>query len=200
MPLWQLKIWVCSHRPVGDRLWQFDPPVGSWALAQPYLGLDSEWTLVVGGIRQGHLPMSQFGGCFFEWIPAWFVVVGTPQQTACACLVWQPFNNTYFLLTLPGSYSLVHFVTVEDNIYELFPEVLCNCGSGSEHDCRSGMPIFLCPLNVLVLVTGVQSPLSHSLCLLHTTYYSLNVLLLCSPGRLINIECSRSLAVIDRSE
>lgn len=95
------------------------------------------------------------------------------------------------------SYSLVHFVTVEDNIYELFPEVLCNCGSGSEHDCRSGMPIVLCPLNVLVLVTGVQSPLSHSLCLLHTTYYSLNVLLLCSPGRLINIECSRSLAVID---
>ena len=59
------------------------------------------------------------------------------------------------------------------------------------------MPIFLRPLNALVLVTGVQSPLSHSLCLLHTAYYILSVLLLCSPGRLINIECSRSLAVID---
>lgn len=126
-------------------------------------------------------------------------MVGTPQQTTI--LAW--FGNH---LRIPHSaphsarclfVPFVHFVTSKDNIYELFPEVLCSCGSGSEHNCRFGMPIFLCPVNTLALGTKVQSPLSRPLHLLHTAYYILSFLLLCPPNRLVNFECYRSLAVID---
>lgn len=131
-------------------------------MGQPSLVLDSEWTLVVGGIKQAHLLMSQFGGCFSEIIPAWLKVVGTPQQTTI--LAW--FGNH---LRIPHSaphsarclfVPFVHFVTAKDNIYELLPKVFCSCGSGSEHNCRFGMPVFLCPVNTLALGTEVQSPLS----------------------------------------